>query len=98
MQTKLLVIISMGFDVTDQHWSKDFHSSDSKKKWEYDERVHQLFIYFKKTHDSVRREVLHNILTEFWVPMKLVRLIKMSLDVTYSKVHIVKHLSDTFSI
>jgi len=33
-----------------------------KKKWEYNEAVHQLFIDFKKAYDSVRREVLCNIL------------------------------------
>jgi hypothetical protein len=30
--------------------------------WEYSEIVHQLFIDFKKACDSVRREVLYNIL------------------------------------
>jgi len=43
---------------------------------EYDEAVHYLFIDFKKAYDSVRREVLYNILFEFGIPMKLVRLIK----------------------
>jgi hypothetical protein len=57
-----------------------------EKKWEYNETVHQLFIDLKKTYDSVRREVLYNILIEFGVPMKLVRLIKMCLNETYSKV------------
>ena len=33
-----------------------------EKKWEYNEAVHQLFIDFKKAYDSVRREVLYNIL------------------------------------
>jgi hypothetical protein len=28
------------------------------KKWEYNETVHQVFIDFKNTYDSVRREVL----------------------------------------
>jgi sorting nexin-29 len=42
-----------------------------KNKWKYSETVHQLFIDFKKAYDSVRREVLYNILIEFGVPMKL---------------------------
>ena len=44
--------------------------------WDYDKAVHQLFVDFKKAYDSVRREVLYNILIEFGIPMKLVRLIK----------------------
>jgi hypothetical protein len=46
----------------------------------------------------VRREVLYNILIEFLVPMKLVRLIKLCLNETYSEVCIGKHLSDSFPI
>jgi hypothetical protein len=46
----------------------------------------------------VRREVLYNILIEFGVPMKLVRLMKISLNETYNKVRIGKHLSDSFPI
>jgi hypothetical protein len=46
----------------------------------------------------VRREVLYNVFIEFGVPMKLVRLIKMCLNRTYSKVCRGKHLSDSFSI
>jgi hypothetical protein len=38
--------------------------------------------------EEVRREVLRNTLTEFGVPMKLVRLINMCLNEKYSKVHI----------
>jgi len=34
----------------------------------------------KKADDSVRREVVHNILIEFGVRMELVRLIKMCLS------------------
>jgi hypothetical protein len=60
------------------------------------ETVHQLFIDFKKAYDSVGREVLYNILIEFGVPMKLVRLIKMFLNETYSKVPIGKYLSRVF--
>jgi hypothetical protein len=46
----------------------------------------------------VRKEVLYNILIEFGVPMKLVRLIKMCLNETYCKVCIGKHLSEGFPI
>jgi hypothetical protein len=38
-----------------------------EKKWEYNEAVHQLFIDFTKAYDSVRREVLYNIL-RVWYP------------------------------
>jgi hypothetical protein len=44
------------------------------------------------------REVLYNILIEFDIPMKLVRLVKMCLNETYSRVRVGKHLSDTFPI
>ena len=57
-----------------------------EKKWEYNEAVHQLFIDFEKAYDSVRREVLYNILIKFGIPRKLVRLIKMCLTETYSRV------------
>jgi hypothetical protein len=68
------------------------------KKWEYNGTVHQLFIDFKKAFDSVKREVLYNILLEFGTPKKLVRLIKMCLNETYSKAHVGKLLSDKFPI
>jgi hypothetical protein len=38
------------------------------------------------------------ILIEFGVPMKLVRLIRLCLNETYSKVCIGKHVSDSFPI
>jgi hypothetical protein len=54
------------------------------------------YSYFKKAYDSVRRELLYNILIEFGVPMKQVRLIKMCINETYSKVRIGKNMSDNF--
>jgi hypothetical protein len=44
--------------------------------------VPQLFIDFKKAYDSVRREVLYNILIEFGISLKSVSLIKMCLTET----------------
>jgi len=60
--------------------------------------VHQLFIDFKKAYDSVRREVLYNILIEFGIPKKMVKLKKMCLTETCSRVRVGKNLSDVFPI
>jgi hypothetical protein len=82
----------VGFDVTDQLLAR-FSSFVRywKKNLECNETVHQLFIDLKKAHDSMRRGVTYNILIEFGLPMKPVRLIKMCLNQTYSKVIIGKH-------
>jgi hypothetical protein len=40
---------------------------------EYNGEVHELFIDFKTAYDSVRREELWNILSEFGTPMKVVQ-------------------------
>jgi hypothetical protein len=57
--------------------------------------MRQYISYSRTTRktDSVRMNVLYNILIEFGAPMKLVRLIKMHLNETYSK-----HLSASFPI
>jgi hypothetical protein len=91
---KLLGIINVGFDVTDQLLIRILAFARYwRKNWEYSQRVHQLFLDLKKAYDSVRRDVLYNIVIEFGVSMKLVRLIKMCLNETYTNVSISKHLS-----
>jgi len=77
MQRKLLAIINVDFDATGQLLI--IYSAFVKylrKKWEYSKAVHQLFTDFKKAYDSVRKEVMYNILIKFHIPIKLVRLIK----------------------
>ncbi|KAJ4432318.1 hypothetical protein ANN_20937, partial [Periplaneta americana] len=69
-----------------------------EKKWEYMDTAHQLFIDLKKAYNSVKREVLYDILIKFCIPKKLALLIKMCLSVTYSRVHISQFLSDAFPI
>ncbi|KAJ4446673.1 hypothetical protein ANN_13370 [Periplaneta americana] len=71
---------------------------DIGEKWEYKGTVHQLFIDFKKAYDSVKREVFYDILIEFGIPKKLVRLIKMCLSETYSRARIGQFPSDAFPI
>jgi hypothetical protein len=65
---------------------------------ELNEAVHQPFIYFKKAYDLVRGEVLHNILMEFGIRLKLVRLIKIYMNETYNRVRAGKDLFDVFPI
>jgi sorting nexin-29 len=69
-----------------------------ENKWEYNETAYQLFIDFKKAYNSVRMEVLYNILIEFGVPKKLVSLIKLCLTETYNRFRVGKNLSDMFPI
>jgi hypothetical protein len=42
-----------------------------EEKLEYNGALHQLFIDFKKAYDSVKREVLYDILLEFGIPKTL---------------------------
>ena len=60
--------------------------------WPLSKKVRHLFIDLKKVFASVRRLIAFGIL------LKLVRLIKMCLDKTYSRVRVCKHLSDMFAI
>jgi hypothetical protein len=78
----------MGLDITDQLLIRIFFVTFIRygRKMGYNETVHKLLIDFKKAYESIRKEVLYNILIKFGAPMKLFRLIKMYSDETYSKV------------
>jgi hypothetical protein len=62
-----------------------------------DEAVQHIFIDFNKAYGSISREVLYNILTECGVPMKVLRVMNMCLNETYSRIWVGNHLSE-FSI
>jgi hypothetical protein len=98
MQMKLSAITNVDFNIIGQ-WLIGFFCICQilEKKWECNGTVHQLFICFKKAYDLVRREVLYDTLMEFRISRKLVGLIKMCLNETYSRVRIGKNLSDKFS-
>jgi hypothetical protein len=64
----------------------------------YNGTVHQLLIDFKKAYDSVGREVLCSVLIGFEIPRKLVGLISMYLNETYSTVRTGKFQSDKFPV
>jgi len=90
-----LISLHLDFNATCQHSA---FVQYMRKKWEYNEAVHQLSVDFKKAYDSTRRGVFYNILIEFGIPMQLVRLIKMCLNKTISTVCVGKNLSDMLPI
>jgi hypothetical protein len=98
MQRKLLGIISVDLDITGQ--LVIIHSACVKYLRKSRNTVSQciscICIDFKKAYGSVRREILYNILIEFDIPMKLLRLIIMCLNETCSRVQLDTHLSDMF--
>jgi hypothetical protein len=83
----------VGFDVADQLLIRLLHSSGIGEELSVYETRHKVFVLLNKAYDSERREVLHNNLIEVGVPLKLVRLIKMCLNETYSKICVGKQLS-----
>jgi hypothetical protein len=80
MYTKLLGIIIVGFDVTDQLLLRFvcIHQILEKKN----KSTMRQYIYFMKAYDSVWRELLYYII-EFGIHMKMVRPITMWLSETY---------------
>jgi hypothetical protein len=96
MQRKLLGITSVDLDATDQlliiycAFVKYLRKNGNTMKQCI------VYVFFKKAYDSFRKEILYNVLVQFGIPMKLVRLIKMCLNETYSRVRIGKNLSDMF--
>jgi hypothetical protein len=95
---KLLVITNVNFDVMGQQIVIFSISVSYWKKWGYNGTFHQLFIDFKKVYDSLRGEVLYNILTEFTIPRKLIGLIIMCVNYMYSTACLDRNLAYNFPI
>jgi hypothetical protein len=85
-----------GFRRNRSKTSNFLYPVQTREKWEDNGTVHQLFTDFKKTYDSVRVEVSYNILIEVGTSRKLVGLIQMCLNETYSTVRIGKYQADQF--
>jgi hypothetical protein len=95
MQIKLLGIISLGFNIRDQLMIRYF---GFVKSWRKNGSTTLAIHGLKKAYDSVRREVLYNILTKSGMCMKVASLNKMCLNYIYGKVRVNKHLSDMFPL
>jgi hypothetical protein len=76
---EVIGVISMYSDAVGQLLTIQYilQSSNTWEKWEHNVTVHLLFIDINKVYNSLRREVLYNILIEFGIPMNLVSIIKM---------------------
>jgi len=48
-----------------------------EKKYEYRQNIWQVFVDFKKGHDSIHQDSLYNIMYEFGLPKKLISLTKI---------------------
>jgi hypothetical protein len=83
-----------------ENWKIKTNNKKTRQIFEKNENktkiVYQVFIHFKKVYDSVGRENLYNILIDFGIHTKLVRLIKMCLTETYSIVRVGKNFSERF--
>ena len=56
-----------------------------EKACEYKVDIHQLYIDYKQAYDTINRAELVEIMKEFEISMKLVRLVRMTLTNTNSK-------------
>jgi len=67
-----------------------------EKAHEYKVGIHQLYIDYKQAYDIINRAELVETMKEFGIPMKLVRLVRMTLTNTNSKVKIQRKQSLSF--
>jgi hypothetical protein len=98
MQRKLLGIVTVDFNTSQLLIIYSAFLKYVRKKMDYKEAVHHLFIDFNTVYDSVRREVLYNIIIEFWYCRVTGKANKMCLNETCNRFWGVQHLSDMFPV
>ena len=69
-----------------------------EKRWEYAQDCHMLFIDFKQAYDSIHRETLWKIMTEFQIPTKLTKMVKALYTNTASHVRVNGALGEAFPV
>jgi hypothetical protein len=69
-----------------------------EKSCEYNVDIHQLCIDYKKAYDNFNRDQLIEIIKEFGIPSKLVRLVKMTLEKMNNKLKIQGKMSPSFEM
>jgi sorting nexin-29 len=69
-----------------------------EKCYEFNMNVHELYIDFKQTYNSVNRKKLYDVLREMQIPAKLITLVKISLKNTKAKVRVQGQFSKEISI
>jgi len=67
-----------------------------EKCHEYNIELHNIFIDFSQAFDTVKRDVIHNSLTKYNVPDKLIKLMKLTMQRTKMKVKVNKSYSAWF--
>ena len=67
-----------------------------KKCHEYNIDLHNIFIDFSQAFDTVNRDAIYNSLTEYNIPDKLIKLIKLTMQRTKVKVKVNNSYSEWF--
>jgi sorting nexin-29 len=67
-----------------------------QKVYEYNVDIHQPYVDYKQAYDSINKAQLIEIMKDFGVPDKLVRLVKMTLESTNNKVKVQGKMSPSF--
>ena len=68
------------------------------KAWEQDIDIYNIFVDFRQAYDSTVRDKLCNILYEFEIPVKLVRMINLTMANTEAQVRIQRHKTEGLSL